>query len=158
LLDVPDKSSPCVRQGQANHFLRAAKERIPWGIQRYVGETERLYGILDAHLANRDYIVGPGKGRFSIADISLLGWVNASPNATLERIVKDKFVNLWGWFQRCVERPAVKRGFNVPPGPPRGLLAGEGGSQDEKARKVTEDLVEEAKKAKEKYGYKYSSP
>lgn len=57
-------------QGQANHFFRLAKERIPYPTQRYVGETERLFGILDSHLADRDYLVGPGKGKYSIADIA----------------------------------------------------------------------------------------
>jgi glutathione S-transferase len=41
-------------QGQANHFLRAAPDKIAYGIQRYVGETERLYGVLDKRLEGRD--------------------------------------------------------------------------------------------------------
>jgi glutathione S-transferase len=57
-------------QGQANHFYRLAKERIPYPTQRYVGETERLYGVLDNQLKDRDYLVGPGKGKYSIADIA----------------------------------------------------------------------------------------
>jgi glutathione S-transferase len=60
-------------QGQANHFYRLAKERIPYPTQRYVGETERLYGILDNQLKDRDYLVGPGKGKYSIADIANFG-------------------------------------------------------------------------------------
>jgi glutathione S-transferase len=57
-------------QGQANHFYRFTKERIPYPTQRYVGETMRLYGILDAQLKDREYLVGPGKGKYSIADSS----------------------------------------------------------------------------------------
>jgi glutathione S-transferase len=57
-------------QGQANHFYRLAKERIPYPTQRYVGEAERLYGILDKQLESREYLVGPGKGKYSIADIA----------------------------------------------------------------------------------------
>jgi len=57
-------------QGQANHFYRFAKERIPYPTQRYLGETERLYGILDHALTSRDYLVGPGAGKYSIADIA----------------------------------------------------------------------------------------
>ena len=60
-------------QGQANHFYRLAKERIPYPTQRYVGETERLYGVLDHQLKDRDYLVGPGKGKYSIADIANFG-------------------------------------------------------------------------------------
>ncbi len=60
-------------QGQANHFYRLAKERIPYPTQRYVGESERLYGILDNQLKDRDYLVGTGKGKYSIADIANFG-------------------------------------------------------------------------------------
>jgi len=44
-------------QGQANHFYRLAKERIPYPTQRYVGETERLYGILEKQLENKEWLV-----------------------------------------------------------------------------------------------------
>ena len=54
------------RQGQANAFIRGAPEKIPWAIQRYVGETERLYGVLEKGLKDRDWVVGPGRGRYSI--------------------------------------------------------------------------------------------
>ena len=54
-------------QGQANHFYRLAKERIPYPTQRYIGETERLYGVLDNQLKDRDYLVGPGKGKYRYA-------------------------------------------------------------------------------------------
>jgi glutathione S-transferase len=56
------------RQGQANHFLRYAKEKIAYPVQRYVGETERLYGVLDKRLQDRDYVAGEGRGKYSIAD------------------------------------------------------------------------------------------
>lgn len=51
-------------QGQANHFYRLAKERIPYPTQRYVGETERLYGVLDKQLEGKEYLVG---NKYSIA-------------------------------------------------------------------------------------------
>lgn len=54
-------------QGQANHFYRLAKERIAYPTQRYVGETERLYGVLDIRLKGREYLVGD---KYSIADIA----------------------------------------------------------------------------------------
>ncbi|KAG8426102.1 Glutathione S-transferase 2 [Metarhizium acridum] len=82
-------------QGQANHFVRFAKEKIAYGMQRYVGETERLYGILDARLKDRDFVVGPGRGKYSIADIALLGWVNAVRGTTISI---DQFPSVKAWF------------------------------------------------------------
>lgn len=54
-------------QGQANHFYRYAPEKIPYGIDRYINETKRLYGVLDQRLQGRDFLVGDGKGKYSIA-------------------------------------------------------------------------------------------
>lgn len=143
-------------QGQANHFYRLAKERIPYPTQRYVGETERLYGVLDKHLADRDYIVGPGKGKYSIADIANFGWVNWSYFAGVD--VKG-FKNLSGWCDRLNEREAVKKGIQVPQESKfvnasfekRLVEEEELGNKEVELRKARDD-------AKEQYGYKYSSP
>ena len=75
-------------QGQANHFHRLAKERIPYPTQRYVGETERLYGILDAKLKDNEYLVG---NKYSIADIANFSWVNVAYFAGVDL---DSFPNL----------------------------------------------------------------
>ena len=83
-------------QGQANHFYRLAKERIPYPTQRYVGETERLYGVLDHQLQDREYLVGPGKGKYSIADIANFGWVNI---AYFSGVDLSKFPNLEKWWK-----------------------------------------------------------
>jgi glutathione S-transferase len=138
-------------QGQANHFVRAAKEKIAYGMQRYVGETERLYGILDARLKDRDYVVGPGRGKYSIADIALLGWVNAIRGTTISI---DQFPAVKAWLTRCWERPAVQRGFQVPAAPASSALK----SQEGEAAKTAEELKVLVDKAKEQYGYVYSSP
>ncbi|KAM0336657.1 hypothetical protein ACHAPQ_003962 [Fusarium lateritium] len=138
-------------QGQANHFLDA-EPTMPYGIQRYVGETERLYGILDKRLSDRDYIVGPGRGRFSIADIALIGWTNRIPNSTISW---EQFPNVKAWFARLLERPAVRRGMLLPSGKdkPTGL-----DPVDEETRKKREERKKTVDKAKEQFGYKYSSP
>jgi glutathione S-transferase len=138
-------------QGQANHFLHAAKEKIPWGIQRYVGETERLYGVLDAHLKDRDFIVGPGRGRYSIADIALLGWTNSLRATTIDI---SRFPAVKAWFHRSAERPAVRRGLAVPTQGRTSLLV----EPDEAAAAKSADLKEIVDKAKEQYGYRYKSP
>ena len=138
-------------QGQANHFVRFAKETIPYAMQRFVGETERVYGVLDKRLQDRDFVVGPGRGKYSIADIALLGWVNGLGYTT---IPLDKFPSVKAWLARCWERPAVRRGFDVPsPVGGSSLQPPEG----EEARK-TEELRKVVDQAKEQYGYKYTSP
>jgi len=143
-------------QGQANHFLRAAKEKIPYGIQRYVGETERLYGVLDHALKDRDYIVGPGKGKYSIADIANFSWVNMGYLAGLDL---SNFPDLLKWWERVNARPAVQKGTSVPSESKftnsvyqRRLKEEPGFKEDEE--KLRELLVQ----AKEQYGYKYTSP
>ncbi|KAF4629474.1 hypothetical protein G7Y89_g8677 [Cudoniella acicularis] len=90
-------------QGQANHFFRLAKERIPYPTQRYVGESERLYGILDNQLKDRDYLVGEGRGKYSIADIANFSWVNW---AYFAGINLAQFPNLNKW--RLKEEPGFK--------------------------------------------------
>jgi glutathione S-transferase len=143
-------------QGQANHFLRFSKERIPYPTQRYIGETERLYGILDAQLSDRDYLVGPGRGKYSIADIASFSWVNWCYFAGIDL---SKFKNVEVWWKRINDRPAVQKGINVP---------SEGMAYNQKyVVRVKEDqefaenekkLNGLADKAKEQYNYKYASP
>ncbi|KAI2628286.1 glutathione S-transferase [Xylaria nigripes] len=141
-------------QGQANHFALYAKEKIPYGIQRYVGETERLYGVLDARLADRDYLVG---GKYSIADISLLGWVNGARYLGLD--IEGQFPNVYRWLQRCLARPAVKRGFSIPALSANGDTATkEAIATNPERKKQAETLKAMVDDAKAKYGYKYSSP
>jgi len=138
-------------QGQAGHFLRAAKEQIPWAIQRYVGETERLYGILDAHLAkpeNKGYVVG---GRYSIADIALVGWVNVAPFATLD--LEGQFPHVAAWLRKIWERPAVQKGFAVPKPSAFG-----GSTLSDETKKQIEELKKVVDESKKKYGYVYTSP
>ncbi|KAI8723998.1 hypothetical protein NCS52_00256700 [Fusarium sp. LHS14.1] len=137
--------------GQAGHFLNA-KEVIPYGIQRYVGETERLIGILNDRLTSRDYVVGPDRGRYSIADIAMVGWVNGLPRSTISW---EQFPHVRDWLARLLERPAVRRGLTLPSGEdkPTGL-----DPVSDKVQKERDELKKVVDKAKEQYGYKYSSP
>lgn len=59
-------------QGQANHFVRYAKDYNEYSAQRYQNETKRLYGVLDKHLTDtgNDYLVGD---KCTIADIAHWG-------------------------------------------------------------------------------------
>lgn len=143
-------------QGQANHFYRLAKERIPYPTQRYVGETERLYGVLDTQLSSRDYLVGAGRGKYSIADIANFSWVNVSYFAGVDL---SKFPNLEKWWKRIEERPAVRKGVAVPSESRVVNTAYKKRMLHEREfREQNEKLMGLAGKAKELYGYKYASP
>jgi glutathione S-transferase len=151
-----DEAYTAARQGQANHFLRFAKEKIPYGTQRYVGESERLYGILDTRLANRDFVVGPGRGKYSIADISLLGWANM---ALFSGVDLDRFPNVKAWFDRCTSRPATARGLAIPKAYANNNSAvasrRTGGGE---AQAKEDGVLKFLKEAQESYGYKFTSP
>lgn len=140
-------------QGQANHFYRLAKERIPYPTQRYVGETERLYGILDNQLKDKDYLVG---NQYSIADIANFSWVNVSYFAGVDL---KSFPNLHKWWANVNARPAVKKGLAVPSEPGITNEPFEKKLQtDEEFRQKHEELQGIMKSAKEQYSYKYASP
>lgn len=97
-------------QGQAHHFVRYAPEKIKYGMDRYVNETRRLYGVLDAHLQKCEsgFIVGD---HISIADITTIGWVIWAAWADVEI---DEFPALKRWEEMISARPGVKRGCDVP--------------------------------------------
>jgi glutathione S-transferase len=96
-------------QGQANHFIRYAPERIEYGVNRYTNETRRLYSVLDKHLSDSKsgYLVGD---HISLADISHVGWVAVAAYAEVE---VDEFPHLKQWKERMLERPAVEKGRSV---------------------------------------------
>ncbi|RDL42000.1 uncharacterized protein BP5553_01979 [Venustampulla echinocandica] len=143
-------------QGQSNHFYRFSKERIPYPTQRYLGESERLYGILNAQLKDRDYLVGPGRGKYSVADIASFGWVN---HAYLAGVDLTQFPNVQIWWERIVARPAVQKGITVPSDSKMHNAGYLKRLQEEpEFRESEEKLKDLAKKAKEQYNYKYSSP
>jgi GST-like protein len=90
--------------GQNHHFVQYAPERIPYATERYVRETARLYGVLDARLADREYIAGA----YSIADMACYPWI--VPHKKQQQDLDD-FPQLKRWFQRIAARPAVERAY-----------------------------------------------
>ncbi|KAG8853640.1 glutathione S- transferase, nitrogen catabolite repression regulator [Tulasnella sp. 330] len=102
-------------QGQAVHFFRYAPEKIPYGVNRYITETKRLYSVLESRLSSRDYLAGTGRGKYSIADMNGFPWVrgHAWAGITEEEFEKD-FPNLKKWLGRIEERKAVYEGLGVP--------------------------------------------
>ncbi|CAI5759131.1 unnamed protein product [Candida verbasci] len=99
-------------QGQANHFKVYAKEKIQYGIDRYINDTKRIYGvyedILSRNAANQSlYLVG---SHYTVADFALFGWANR-----LERLEID--IHQWPllskWFTKLAEISEVQKGLTV---------------------------------------------
>lgn len=101
-------------------------------------------------------MVGSGKGRFSIADISLLGWCNIAEFSGIELRL---FPNVQAWLDRCMKRPGVQKGFAVPNvSALSNAKQKESIEKDEEARTKQKEVDAFLKESKEKYGYKYASP
>jgi GST-like protein len=95
--------------GQNGHFVHYAPEKIPYAIDRYVRETNRLYGVMDGRLAERPFLAGD----YSIADMACYPWV--VPHARYGQDLAD-FPNLKRWFEAIRARPAVAKVYaNVRP-------------------------------------------
>ena len=97
--------------GQVHHFLRAAKEKVPYGIERYGTEARRLYGVLDRRLDGRDHLAGDS---YSIADIATWPWVLRHE---WQQVDLADYPNVKRWFDAIGSRPAVQRGIQIPPPP-----------------------------------------
>lgn len=93
--------------GQCHHFLRAAKEQIPYGIERYTREKDRLYGVLDKRLGEQAFLAGD----YSIADIATYPWVSRHE---WHKTDLAQYPNVKRWFDQISARPAVQRGMLVP--------------------------------------------
>jgi len=94
--------------GQANVFFRYFPEKIPPVIDRYQGETKRLFRVLDTHLKNNEYLAGD----YSIADIANWAWVRTHRWSGVDI---DDLPHLKRWRDAIRARPAVQRGIEMPP-------------------------------------------
>lgn len=94
--------------GQANVFFRYYPEKIPSVIERYQGESKRLFRVLDGHLKDREFLAGD----YSIADIANWAWVRTHRWSGVEM---DDLPNLKRWLDAIRARPAVLRGIQMPP-------------------------------------------
>ena len=93
--------------GQTHHFLRAAPEPVPYAIERYSKETRRLYGVLDKHLAGRQWL----GSEYSVADMATYPWV---ARYDWHKVDLADFPNVKRWFDAISERPAVQQGMKIP--------------------------------------------
>ncbi len=117
--------------GQTHHFRQYApsfirdQRQIAYGVRRYTDETNRLYGVLDRRLAERDYVAGD----YSIADMAIWPWILPGPQGQS----LDDFAHLKAWVERVGARPAVQAGRAVG-ADLRGDLGGSGKAAEDARR------------------------
>lgn len=89
--------------GQANYFVKFAKEKIPHAIERYTAEAARLSGVMERRLAHAPYLAG----EYGIADMAIWPWVRSGVSRGYVDL--ENYPNLKRWFKAIEERPAVGR-------------------------------------------------
>jgi len=94
--------------GQANVFFRYFPEKIQPAIDRYQGESKRLFRVLDRHLAGHEFLAGD----YSIADIANWAWVRTH---NWSGVAIDDLPHLQRWVEAIRQRPAVQLGLLQPP-------------------------------------------
>jgi GSH-dependent disulfide-bond oxidoreductase len=92
------------KAGETHHFRLYAPEPIPYAVDRFTNEVNRLYGVMNRRLADRDYLAG----RYSIADIACVGWASRYYRQGQDIAA---FPHLKRWLDAVMARPAVKRGM-----------------------------------------------
>ncbi len=93
--------------GQVHHFLMVENEQDRrYGLERYMAETRRLYGVLNRRLEDRDFVAGD----ISIADFAILGWAWRHER---HKVSFSDFPNVGRWYDRLQSRPGVARGLAV---------------------------------------------
>ena len=90
--------------GQLNHFKHYARETLAYAIKRYEDEVNRLYGVMNTRLTDREFLAG----RYSTADMACVGWVNLWKR---QGQTIDDFTHLKRWLETVKARPAVQRGM-----------------------------------------------
>ena len=92
--------------GQCHHFRNYAPEKIPYAIDRYTNEVNRLYGVMNKRLADREYLAGD----YSIADMASFPWTRSYANQGQN--IAD-FPHLEAWFNSIQARPALQKAVKV---------------------------------------------
>jgi GSH-dependent disulfide-bond oxidoreductase len=92
--------------GQNHHFKQYAREKLAYAIERYVNETNRLYGVLNKRLADRAFVAGD----YSIADMAAYPWI--VPHEAQGQKLGD-FLHLKRWFEVIKARPATQRAYAI---------------------------------------------
>lgn len=93
----------------AHYWSTLAKDKVPKAIDYHVKVVSRVYGLLEKRLNDNQYLAG----QYSIADIAAYPWIDLSEWTTLNM---KNYPNLKEWYKKISNRPAVKRGMNLPKG------------------------------------------
>ncbi|AIU89122.1 GSH-dependent disulfide bond oxidoreductase [Pectobacterium odoriferum] len=93
--------------GQNHHFNHYAPQPVPYAIERYQQETQRLYRVLDKHLQDSPWLAGE---KYSIADIATYPWVVSYAR---QRVDLDDYPAVKAWYTRISERPATQRAYQL---------------------------------------------
>lgn len=93
--------------GQNHHFNHYAPQPVPYAIERYQQETQRLYRVLDKHLQDSSWLAGEN---YSIADIATYPWVVSYAR---QRVDLDDYPAVKAWYTRISERPATQRVYQL---------------------------------------------
>lgn len=126
--------------GQANVFYRYFPEKIQPAIDRYQGETKRLFRVLDGQLKDHEYLAGD----YSIADIANWSWVRTHRWSGVE---VDDLPNLKRWIEAIAARPAVQRGIDRP----RSSME-DGTASEEDAKRFAEEALKMVETGKSRDG------
>lgn len=97
--------------GQVHHFVKYNPEASDYANARYSKEARRLYGVLNGRLEGRDFVAGEGRGTYTIADMSMWPWISRHD---WQQVDLNDYPNVRDWYVRIAERPATKRGYDVP--------------------------------------------
>jgi GSH-dependent disulfide-bond oxidoreductase len=92
--------------GQNHHFKQYAREKLAYAIERYMNETNRLYGVLNKRLADRAFVAGD----YSIADMAAYPWI-VPHEAQGQKL--DDFLHLKRWFEAIKARPATQCAYAI---------------------------------------------
>jgi len=94
------------KAGECHHFRLYAAETSPYAAERFTNEINRLYGVMDRRLKDRDFLAG----RYSIADMACVGWARSWKRQGQDI---DAFPDVKRWLERMLARPAVDRGIHI---------------------------------------------
>ena len=94
--------------GQAHHFMFNPSEVVPYAQERYHKEAKRLYKVMNTQMQDNRYLAGDD---YTVADIATFPWVDRFRR---HQVDLAEFPNVKRWHEELWERPAVKKGMEVP--------------------------------------------